>query len=147
VTNLLRDDPASALVEFALMTPILVLLLLGILDVGRVMNAYVTLSSAAREGSHAAALHPTAAPSALASAVRSRVQPLDPSVLTVEASYWDGTAFVAWPSTGIPASSPGPSHVPTRVSVGYPWEAVASVVGRLVSGTTLSASSTMDTMR
>ena len=37
-------------VEFALLAPVLVMLLLGITEFGRAYNAQVTLSSAAREG-------------------------------------------------------------------------------------------------
>ena len=62
-----------ALVEFALILPVLILLLVGILDTGRVVNAYVTISNASREGARYAALHPTAAPSAIKSRTRGQV--------------------------------------------------------------------------
>lgn len=45
----LRERGANAL-EFALIAPILILLLLGIVDFGRGYNAQVTLTHAAREG-------------------------------------------------------------------------------------------------
>lgn len=143
----LRDDEGIALVEFALVMPIVILLLVGIVDMARAANAYATLSSAAREGSHYAALHPTAAPAAIQDIVRARVQPLDAGSLTVEAAYHDGSSFVDWPSGGIPASSPLPSSVPARVRVTYPWQAVTALIGRSFAGASFSASSTADAVR
>jgi Flp pilus assembly protein TadG len=50
-----RDRGATA-VEFALLLPVLLLLLFGIIDFGRALNAQVTLTQAAREGARLAAL-------------------------------------------------------------------------------------------
>ncbi|MEV4642317.1 TadE/TadG family type IV pilus assembly protein [Actinoplanes sp. NPDC049548] len=49
------DDGAAA-VELALVLPLLLLLLFGIIDFGRALNAQITLTEAAREGARAAAL-------------------------------------------------------------------------------------------
>jgi Flp pilus assembly protein TadG len=43
-------------VEFALLLPLLLLILLGIIDFGRMLNAQVTLTQAAREGARLVAL-------------------------------------------------------------------------------------------
>ena len=45
-----KDETGAAAVEFALVLPILLLLVFGIVDFGRVYNAKVTLTHAAREG-------------------------------------------------------------------------------------------------
>jgi Flp pilus assembly protein TadG len=45
-----RDDRGQALVEFALVVPILLLLVLGIVDFARAWNIYEVLTDAAREG-------------------------------------------------------------------------------------------------
>lgn len=140
-------DEGATLVEFALIVPVLIVLLLAILDVSRGVNAYVTVSAAAREGSHYAALHPTSSPADIASAVRSRVQPLEASAVFVDAFYHDGTAFQPWPPTGIPASSPRPSYVPAQVRVSYSWAAVSALIGRYFSSGAMSASSTVDVLR
>ena len=50
-----RDRGATA-VEFALVLPLLLLLVFGIIDFGRALNAQVTLTEAAREGVRLAAL-------------------------------------------------------------------------------------------
>ena len=44
------SERGAAAVEFAIVAPVLVMLLLGIMEFGRAYNAQVTLSSAAREG-------------------------------------------------------------------------------------------------
>ncbi|MEZ2388303.1 TadE family protein [bacterium RCC_150] len=44
------SERGAAAVEFALVAPILVLLLLGIMEFGRAYNAQVALTNAAREG-------------------------------------------------------------------------------------------------
>ena len=51
-----RNRRGSAAVEFALVLPVLMLLLFGIIDFGRMMNARITLSEAAHEGARAAAV-------------------------------------------------------------------------------------------
>lgn len=46
----LRSESGAAAVEFALVVPILLLLLLGIVEFGRVYNAQLQLTAAARDG-------------------------------------------------------------------------------------------------
>jgi Flp pilus assembly protein TadG len=50
-----RDRGATA-VEFALLLPMLLLLIFGIIDFGRALNAQITLTQAARTGARLAAL-------------------------------------------------------------------------------------------
>ena len=52
-----RDQCGSPAVEFALVAPILVLLTVGILDIGRVMMTETTLESVARDAARYAGLH------------------------------------------------------------------------------------------
>jgi hypothetical protein len=51
-----RRDRGSAAVETALVLPILLLIVFGIVDFGRMLNAQITLTEAAREGARAVAL-------------------------------------------------------------------------------------------
>lgn len=50
------NDRGAAMVEFALILPILVVLLLGIMEFGRAYNAKISIQAAAREGARALAL-------------------------------------------------------------------------------------------
>jgi Flp pilus assembly protein TadG len=49
-------DRGATVVEFALLLPLLLLIVLGIIDFGRILNAQVTLTQAAREGARLVAL-------------------------------------------------------------------------------------------
>lgn len=51
--RLKKDDNAQALVEFTLILPILILLVLGMIEFGWLLNGKITLNSAAREGARA----------------------------------------------------------------------------------------------
>lgn len=52
-----RKQRGQALVEFALILPVLMLILLGIFDVGRMVYAYNAVSNAAREGGRTAIIN------------------------------------------------------------------------------------------
>ncbi len=45
-----RSEAGQSLVEFALVLPVLLLILLGIIQFGAVFNSLITLNAAAREG-------------------------------------------------------------------------------------------------
>lgn len=50
IRKLVRNEKAQSLVEFALILPLLLVILLGIIEFGWFFNAKITLTSAAREG-------------------------------------------------------------------------------------------------
>ena len=54
-----KNEKGQSLVEVALAMPILILIMAGILDVGRAYFTYVSLSDAAAEGAAYAANHPS----------------------------------------------------------------------------------------
>ncbi len=156
----MASSDGVALVEFALVMPVLILLLVGILDTGRAVNAYVTISNASREGARYASLNPTAAPSAIkSSAVLPHAQQLDPSDVTgiqVHVTYGNSnvtsSACPVATTTAPPTSSP-PATIPVRVDVTYPWSAATfflPFVGQVFGSSPTSrfcASSTVDTVR
>jgi Flp pilus assembly protein TadG len=51
-----NSDRGAAAVEFALLLPLLVLLIFGMIDFGRAINAQITITQAAREGARVLAL-------------------------------------------------------------------------------------------
>jgi len=51
-----NSERGAAAVEFALLLPLLVLLIFGMIDFGRAINAQITITQAAREGARALAL-------------------------------------------------------------------------------------------
>lgn len=57
MTNLWKRGKGQSLVELAIILPILLIILLGIIDFGRVFYAYVTITNASREGARYGSLH------------------------------------------------------------------------------------------
>ncbi len=57
--NFLHREQAQSLVEFALLLPFLLLLVLGTVEIGRSFRTYIMLNNAAREGAGWLARHPT----------------------------------------------------------------------------------------
>ncbi len=55
----LKKDQGQSLVELALLLPVLILILLGAIDLGRAYFAYVGITNAAREGARAGMDNPT----------------------------------------------------------------------------------------
>ncbi len=49
----------QSLVEFALCLSLLILILLGVFDLGRAFHAYIVITNAAREGAYYGAMRPT----------------------------------------------------------------------------------------
>jgi Flp pilus assembly protein TadG len=72
-----RRDRGAVAVEFALLFPILLLLIFGMIDFGRALNAQITLTQAARTGARLAAVGSTADLSAAQAAATGLT--LDPS--------------------------------------------------------------------
>ena len=54
-----RSDRGQSLLEFAIILPVLLMIVAGVLDIGRLYFAYVAVTDAASEGAAYAATHPT----------------------------------------------------------------------------------------
>ena len=113
--HLWRDEQGAAVVEFALVVPLLLLLLWGIVDIGRAFYTLNNLASAVREGARTAAVmatDPTTAANKtlIKSTVTTAFTPLGPALMpesvfvtvanrqvTVQASYpFAPLALVGW---------------------------------------------------
>jgi Flp pilus assembly protein TadG len=79
-----RGERGAAVIEFALVLPILVLLVLGIMEFGRAYHVQTTISGAAREGARVMALQSDSA--AAQAAAQSAAQPLAVSVGQINVS-------------------------------------------------------------
>lgn len=148
----------QALVEFALLLPVLVTLLFGILDLGRAVYAYNTIGNAARVGARVAAVnqlvsstecnearpiedpadpHWTARTCAAASAISLGVRPEDVTV-----TYSPPPSL---PSLGCPNSPSvtNPLHVGclATVHVTYQWSPFTPVISAMFSSITMDSTS------
>jgi len=85
---LLRSQSGQALVEMALVMPLLILLLFGVIEMGRIGYTYISVSNAARAGARVASLGSD--DSAIRSAVAAAAPALSPSDLIVEIAPPEG---------------------------------------------------------
>jgi Flp pilus assembly protein TadG len=102
-----RADGGQALVEFALVAPVLLLLVVGIFEFGRAWNAHQAVTDAAREGARAAVVaDPLMTPDSVEAVVRNALAraSLDPAKAEITLSGVNAL-------TGEPA----------RVEVRYPF--------------------------
>jgi Flp pilus assembly protein TadG len=111
---------AQALVEFALIMPLLVLLLMGIIDLGRGVYAYNVLASSAREGARFGILDPSNT-SGIQTQAKANTVALASSAITVTVDCSNnGTTF-----TSAPCSA---SNAYLRVTVTYTFQPVTFII-------------------
>ena len=77
----LKNQKGQALVEFTIVLPILMLLIMGIFQFGMMLNAYITIGNAAREGARAGIIGSTDAE--IRNLIISTSPSLEPENLTV----------------------------------------------------------------
>lgn len=103
-----RSDEGQAVVEFALIVPVLLLLVLGVFEFGRAWSAHQALTDAAREGARTAVIaDPAITEDSVQTVVRNALAAasLDASLAEIEL-------------TGVS----DPTGEPARVEVRYPYQ-------------------------
>ena len=140
-----RDERrGQALVEFALIVPIFILLMVGVFDFGRAVYAYNTISNAARQGARLAIVDQTI-PHIQDRAASSAVSlGIDPTDVTVD--------FRSMSTPGTPASCTGAVAGDDNnlgsivfciavVTVGYEYDAATPLISNLVGPISLEGES------
>jgi Flp pilus assembly protein TadG len=112
-----KSDRGTAAVEFALIVPVLLLIVFGIIDFGRALNAQISLTGAAREGVRLAALGYSNA------AIDARVAAAAPSLTGVT------TTVVASCPPGAGPAEDAQVDVSYQFSFITPIGAIASFIG------------------
>lgn len=84
LTQYLKNNRGQALVEFALILPVFMLLVVGMLEFGVIINQYLVVAEAAREGARSAALGNTNA--TVTTVSKAAASPINTSQLTVTIS-------------------------------------------------------------
>jgi Flp pilus assembly protein TadG len=128
-----RRRRGQALVEFALVLPLFLLILAAIVDFGMGLSSTITLGNAAREGARLGTVNPS--PSAIEARVRSVAAGLDLTELTVTSSCLtkSGGSYTTCPGTW----QPGDSMV---VNASYRYH----VIWPLAFGTVIPLSSSVE---
>ena len=129
----LRNQRGQAVTEFAVILPVLLLVLLGIYQFGVVFNNYIQVTAAAREGARKAAV-------SRASGSCATVQGL---AITAARSAAPGLTQSKMNVT-VTATCTNNAYTPgtdTTVNVTYPY--AVSILGKVVASGNLSSSTTM----
>jgi Flp pilus assembly protein TadG len=119
-----KRQTGQAVVELALMLPLLILILVGIFDLGRIYQAQVTLTNAAREGARYGSIYP------IASAVQTR---------TAQEASAGGISPVTVTPAGLGASGGNP----ITVTVQYNFPMLTTNIFAGVSSIPIQASAVM----
>ena len=110
-----RNRRGQALVELAVALPVLLLVLMGIIDFGRVFHSHLTVTTAARAGARVAIVG--AADAEIQEAVRQAAATLDAAALNVEIS---------------PGSAERGAGVNVTVQVEYELPIITPIISRLL---------------
>jgi Flp pilus assembly protein TadG len=147
-----REDRGQTLVEFALILPIFVLLLVGIFDFGRAIYAYNTISNAAREAVRVAIVDQSC--NVIGTEAQNRAglgitwaptvaQPCGPSTSDISIRFLnaDGTTPAGSDRCLQPDATPGvPFGCLVQVTVRYRYNAATPIISNLVGTLNLTAS-------
>jgi Flp pilus assembly protein TadG len=131
-------ERGQSLVEFALVLPVFILVVVGILDLGRAVYAYNTISNASREAARVAIVNQTPA-DVQAEAIKQSVS-LGISAAEVSVTYGD-------PSGTGTCSAPYGVGCLASVTVEYVYTAATPVIGQIIGPFTMSASTEMPVER
>ena len=115
----------QALVEMAIVLPVLLIILLGIFDFGRAIYAFNTISNSAREAARLAIVDQNVA--AVTARAKEAALALPPDELTVT----------------VPAPSCNKIGCDVSVTVEYDWSAITPIIGNLVGQIGLSSTTSM----
>ena len=153
--HLRRGDAGAAAVEFALIVPILLILVFGIIDFGLAMYSQTMVGNAAREGVRTASLEGTQlnAEFAVSQALTGIIgtKPLvvtDPSAVAygfqVKCTIANGTWCTGWSANG-GGTTPAPQGATVSVTItySYKWLTPIQIVKGIPSSLKITRTSTM----
>jgi Flp pilus assembly protein TadG len=110
----MKSEKGQSLVEFALVVPILALLLFGIVDFGRIFHAYLTIDHAGREAARAASI--------------------GKDETTVKQVAFDSGASINLNTTGyVEVQNTGSSGSEAKITITYPIAPITPIIGTFFS--------------
>jgi hypothetical protein len=124
----------QGLVEFALVFPILMLLLIAVFDLGRLVFAYNDITNAARSGARVAIVDQTAGVAQTATINQATSLGLKPADVTIDYLREDLAA---------PCPTPKQLGCVAHVEVKFAWSAITPIIGSIVGPVTVTAESKM----
>jgi Flp pilus assembly protein TadG len=130
-----RRSKGQGLVEFALIFPILILIIVAVFDVGRLVFAYNTITNAAREATRFGIVDQTAAAIKAEAVNQATSLGLAPANVVVE--------FCNPVTSVCTTTKPTSLDALVKVRVSYAWSAITPIIGNLIGPKTITADSRM----
>lgn len=123
----LKKSDGQSLVEFAILLPVLLLILMGIMEFGMMLNSYLTIRNSSREGARAAIVGST--DTAIRSLILTDSPTLNAADLTISIT---------------PSCGSGISGDPLTVDIKYNYHLTVPIISSIFGNTvTLDAQTTM----
>ena len=125
----------QGLVEFALVFPLLILLIVGVFDAGRLIFAYNSITNAAREATRVGIVDQTAA--TIQNEAINQATSLGLTSAAVDVQFCDSTATVC--------TTTKPTNLDSlvQVRITYQWTAITPIIGNIIGPKTITATSRM----
>lgn len=114
--GLIKNKKGQAIVELAIILPFLLFLIIGMVDCGRIMNAYLVTTNASREGARQASVGKNDAE--VIASIQNAADSLDTPSLQI---------------TIIPQASERTRGTEVRVSISYPIKIITPLMGQIIS--------------
>lgn len=133
LTAPMREERGQAITEFVIILPVFILLLFGMLELGRLFNAWISVTAAVREGARLAAV------ADCSSDVTSKVR--DATGFTEANKSWVNVNCGTAPNC---SGSPITAGQALCVKASYPVDIITPVISQILSRTvTVRAQATM----
>ncbi len=129
--DLRRNQRGQAVVEMALVLPILIMLIFGIVEFGRILNTYMIVTNLSREGAREGAVGGTDTEITNAVQNGTNADQFDTGLMSI--------------TIDPPAMSERPRGSAVKVTVSYPVDIIAPVIGPIIGDPFIVTSQT--TMR
>jgi Flp pilus assembly protein TadG len=129
-----RRSRGQGLVEFALVFPILIILLIAVFDMGRLVFAYNDITNAARSGARVAIVDQTNGVARTATINQATSLGLKAADVTIDYLKADLSG---------PCPTPKQLGCVAHVKVNFAWRAITPIIGSIVGPVTVTAESRM----
>jgi len=131
---LLRHESGQSLVEAAVAMVVLLLIFMGVLDLGRAYFTYLALQNAAGEGAAYGAVHPS---------WHDPADNLDPNNVEYRAQHESPSGLVNWSTAVVTVSAPNPTPGNTiDVTVSFEYPIITPVISAFAGGDTITLRAT-----
>lgn len=127
-----RDQAGQALPEFALVAPILFLMLFGVIQIGFTLSGQIGLTNAAREAARYAATVPNTTPAAVVTELTTRQMPKAIPGFRASSVGASTVAYCAAPNPNHDAANYPSYSIRVRVNAVYRHPMLIPFVGQLI---------------